>query len=162
MNSSIIARLQRKLRKFSENPLSGFRVSDLRSQLQCPRSWVPPINGSQVLDLGPHLQDPGSCVMGPTYEMGPGFKPMRWVLGLGSQVPPTVPGLASQFKDMPFKELFESLLFCHSIIFYSILSKVLLFIYREIFLTSTSILLLFFLFLLQKGVAIFRELSLFS
>ena len=55
MNSFIITRLQRKLRKFSENPLSG--------------SWV----------SGPTFRVPG-----PTYEIGPGSWVSPTVLGLGS------------------------------------------------------------------------------
>ena len=53
MNSFIITRFQRKLRKFSENPISRFRVSGPNG------SWVPPS---------------GSWVLGPTYEMGPGSR----------------------------------------------------------------------------------------
>ena len=55
MNSFINARLQRKLRKFAGNPLSG----------------------SQVPGLGSHLQGPRSQVPGPTYELGSG----SWVTG---------------------------------------------------------------------------------
>ena len=51
MNSFINARLQRKLRKFAENPLSGSRVP--------PMSWVPDL-GSWVPPLGYRVSDPGS------------------------------------------------------------------------------------------------------
>ena len=49
MNSSINARLQRRLRKFAENPLSGFRVSGLTYELG-PGSRVSP---SESWDSGP-------------------------------------------------------------------------------------------------------------
>lgn len=67
INSFINSGLQRKQRKFAENPISGSRV--------------------------PHL---GSRVSGPTYGLGPGFRilsPTFRVPGLGFRIPPTVPGL---------------------------------------------------------------------
>ena len=71
MNSFIKARIQRKLRKFPENPFSGSRVSgptirvpDLGSQVP-PMSWIPGL-GSRVPSK-------------------------KWVPSLRCQVPPTVP-----------------------------------------------------------------------
>ena len=75
INSFINSGLQRKPRKFAENPISGSRV---------PRLW--------------------SRVSGPTYGLGPGFRvlsPTFRVAGLGFRIPPTVPGLGSHFLDMP-------------------------------------------------------------
>ena len=89
MNSFTNARLQRKLRKFAENPISGSRVPRLGSRVS-----------SLTCELGP-----GSQVVGPTVRV-PGFgsrvPPMRWVPGIVSRVPPIVPGLGSHFPDMPF------------------------------------------------------------
>ena len=85
MNSFIITRLQRKLgfrenRKFSENPLSGPGLGSL----------VPPMR--RALGLRSHLEGRWFRVPGPTYDMG-----------LGSRVPPTVPGFGSHVLDMPIK-----------------------------------------------------------
>ena len=43
MNSFMIARFQRKLRKLSENPLTGFRVSGHTFRVPGLGSWVPPM-----------------------------------------------------------------------------------------------------------------------
>ena len=91
--------------------LSVSWVSDLRSHVK----QVPRILGIEPLFLGP-----GSRVSGPTYEFGPGSRvsgptvrvsslrsrasSTRWVPGLGSRVPPKVPGLGSHFSDMPSKK----------------------------------------------------------
>ena len=84
MNSFIIARRQRKLRKFSENPFSGSRVSRV------------PHLGSRVSGSWPHLCD-GFRVSGLTVRVP--VPPMRWV-----------PGLGSRFSDMSLILLFKSLL----------------------------------------------------
>ena len=55
MNSSINARLQRRLRKFAENPLSGFRVSGLTYELG-PGSRVSGLT-FRVLGLGSYFSD---------------------------------------------------------------------------------------------------------
>ena len=80
MNSFIIARRQRKLRTFSENPLSG--------------SWVPPL-GSQIagpgyiyeLSPGSQVSFPIFMIAGPTYEMGPASLVLGPTKSPGSQVP---------------------------------------------------------------------------
>ena len=79
-NSFINARLQRKLRKFAENSLSGSRVP------------------SPTYELGTWRR-----VLGPTFR-APGLEswvpPMKWVPGLGFRVSPKFPGLGSHFLDM--------------------------------------------------------------
>ena len=72
MNSFIIARLQRKLTKFSENPFSGSRVSG-------PTFRVP--------GFGSHLCD-GFRVSDPTYEMGPKSRVSGPTNSPGSRTPP--------------------------------------------------------------------------
>ena len=70
MNSFLNARLQRKLRKFSENPISGswvsgptIRVPGLGSRVP-PMRWIPGLE-SHVLPtvpgLGSHLSDTPFC-----------------------------------------------------------------------------------------------------
>ena len=63
------ARLQRKLIKFAENPISGFRVPHLGSRISDSGShlWV----GTWISGLGSHVYGVGSRVPGPTCEMGP-------------------------------------------------------------------------------------------
>ena len=101
MNSFINVRRQRKLRKFLENPLSWSQVSGPTFRIRLlPMNWVPGI-GSQVLDLGSHLQCPGSRVLRPTYEMI-----------LLSLVPPKVPGLVSHFSDIPILRAQELKIVC--------------------------------------------------
>ena len=100
INLFINARLQRKPRKFSENPLLGSRVLSLRSHLQGPRSWV----------LGTTYElDPRSWFSGPIFKV-PGLEsrvpPLRWVLGLRSWVPPTVLALVFHFLDMPLNSVY--------------------------------------------------------
>ena len=53
MNSFINSRLQRKLRKFAENPLLGFRASPLGFRVPLSGSRVPPT----VPVLGSHFSD---------------------------------------------------------------------------------------------------------
>ena len=74
MNSFLNARLQRKLRKFAENPLSRSRVPGPTYELR-----------------------PGSRVLGPVFRV-PSLESR--VQGLGSRVLPKVPGLGSHFSDM--------------------------------------------------------------
>ena len=101
MNSFKNVRRQRKLRKFLENPLSRSQVSGPTFRIRLlPMNWVPGI-GSQVLDLGSHLQCPGSRVLRPTYEMI-----------LLSLVPPKVPGLVSHFSDIPILRAQELKIVC--------------------------------------------------
>ena len=74
MNSFINDRLQRKLRKFSENPFSSLtiRVPCLTCDLGTGSRVLDPT--FRVPDLGSHLQGPRSRIPGPTYEMGPGSR----------------------------------------------------------------------------------------
>ena len=82
MNSSIKARLQRKLRTLSE--FSGSQVSGLGSHLQGPGSRVS--DPTYKLSSGSHLNGTGSQVLGPTYEMGPGSRFSGPTNNPGSQV----------------------------------------------------------------------------
>ena len=97
VNSFINIRLQRKLRKFPENSLSGFWVSGLRSHLQSPQSQVLP----HTYELGL-----GSQVSSPTFRfpvLGFQVPAIIQIPGLSSRVPPTVSKLGSHFLDMPTK-----------------------------------------------------------
>ena len=76
-NSFINARLERKLRKLSENPLSASRVSGLMSHLQNPESRVlgPTYElGPRSRVSGPIFKVPGSRVPAPTQEVGSGSR----------------------------------------------------------------------------------------
>ena len=57
MNSFINAMLQKKLRKFAENPISGPDVPRLMSQVSGPMSWIPGF-GSWVSCLRSRVTDP--------------------------------------------------------------------------------------------------------
>ena len=78
MNSFTNARLERKLRKFAENPISGSRVPRLGSRVSSLTCELGP--GSRV--LGPKVKVPG-----PTYEMGPGSRVSIPTNSPGSRVP---------------------------------------------------------------------------
>ena len=99
MNSFINARLQRKLRKFAENPLSGSWVSGPTFRVQGLGSRAPPMSrvpgfGSRVLKSG--TRDLGLLVgpetRNPSYRWDPGL-----VLGSHQK---KVPCLGSHFSDM--------------------------------------------------------------
>ena len=68
MNSVINARLQRKLRKFAENPLSGSRVSGPTFRASGLGSWVPPV--SWVPGLGSRVPPLEFRVSGTTKSPG--------------------------------------------------------------------------------------------
>ena len=67
MNSFIIARLQRILRKFSENPLTGSRVLGLRSHIYNPVSQVSVLYLRWVLGLWSWVPTLWSRVSGPGF-----------------------------------------------------------------------------------------------